>query len=394
MRVAVISDIHANLHALESVLENVDAESPDAIWCLGDLVGYGPRPNECCAIVRERADVSLVGNHDLASLGRVDIELFNYDAAAAARWTQTVLDDDARAYLEGLAPSAATEQAQLFHASPRDPVWDYVLGDEAALASFLLTTAPLVLVGHSHVALALAFDGGLVSGGLAPAGTERRLDESRVLLNPGLSGSRATAIRAPPGFCSTSSACLARSAASHTQSRERRTRCGRRLPEALATRLANENDRTHRVCGRPILLLVAALAASGCGGGERSAQTTLARGPRSRAPSPRTSPPGATWSPTRSTRVTSARRRRADELDATITAINNGQVPAEFQEAPSACERAREHGQLPAPADDHPGGRAERRGQGRGKKKGHEKNGGGFERGQHRHGSDGDRSRR
>jgi predicted phosphodiesterase len=188
MRVAVISDIHANLHALESVLDAIDAESPDAIWCLGDLVGYGPRPNECCAIVRERADVSLVGNHDLASLGRVDIELFNYDAAAAARWTQTMLDDDARNYLEGLAPSAATEQAQLFHASPRDPVWDYVLGDEAALASFLLTTAELVLVGHSHVALALAFDGGLVSGGLAPAGTERRLDDSRVLLNPGAVG--------------------------------------------------------------------------------------------------------------------------------------------------------------------------------------------------------------
>jgi predicted phosphodiesterase len=188
MRVAVISDIHANLHALDSVLADVDAESPDAIWCLGDLVGYGPRPNECCAVVRERADVSLVGNHDLASLGHVDIELFNHDAAAAARWTQTVLDDDARAYLEGLAPSAATEQAQLFHASPRDPVWDYVLGDEAALASFLLTTAPLVLVGHSHVALSLAFDGGLVSGGLAPAGTEPRLDESRVLLNPGSVG--------------------------------------------------------------------------------------------------------------------------------------------------------------------------------------------------------------
>jgi predicted phosphodiesterase len=188
MRVAVISDIHANLHALESVLVDVDAQSPDAVWCLGDLVGYGPKPNECCAIVGERADVCLVGNHDLACLGRVDIALFNADAAAAARWTQTVLDENARTYLDGLAPSAATEQAQLFHASPRDPVWDYVLSDEAAMASFLLTTAPLVLVGHSHVALSLTLENGLVSGGLAPAGLERRLDASRTLLNPGSVG--------------------------------------------------------------------------------------------------------------------------------------------------------------------------------------------------------------
>jgi predicted phosphodiesterase len=188
MRIAVISDIHANLHALEAVLVEVDAESPDAVWCLGDLVGYGPKPNECCAIVKERADVCLVGNHDLACLGRVDIELFNYDAAAAARWTQTVLDESARTYLDGLSPSAATEQAQLFHASPRDPVWEYVLSDEAALASFLLTTAQIVLVGHSHVALSLAFESGLVAGGVAPAGLERRLDDSRALLNPGSVG--------------------------------------------------------------------------------------------------------------------------------------------------------------------------------------------------------------
>jgi predicted phosphodiesterase len=188
MRVAVISDIHANLHALEAVLVDVDAQAPDAVWCLGDVVGYGPKPNECCAVVAERADICLVGNHDLVCLGRVDIELFNHDAEAAARWTQTVLDEGSRAYLDGLAPSSATEQAQLFHASPRDPVWDYVLSDEAALAAFLLTTAPLVLVGHSHVALSLTFDGGLVSGGVAAAGAERRLDGPRALLNPGSVG--------------------------------------------------------------------------------------------------------------------------------------------------------------------------------------------------------------
>jgi predicted phosphodiesterase len=189
MRAAVISDIHANLHALESVLADVDAEAPDAIWCLGDLVGYGPRPNECCAIVAERADLSLVGNHDLVALDDSDLSEFNHDAAAAALWTRGALSEESRQFLSELAPSAATEQAQLFHASARDPVWEYVLSDEAALATFALTTAPLVLVGHSHVALSLSSSKGhFLEGGLAPGGTERRLDDGRALLNPGSVG--------------------------------------------------------------------------------------------------------------------------------------------------------------------------------------------------------------
>jgi diadenosine tetraphosphatase ApaH/serine/threonine PP2A family protein phosphatase len=189
MRVAVISDIHANLHALETVLGEIDAAPPDAIWCLGDLVGYGPRPNECCTIVRERADVCLVGNHDLVCLGRIGIEEFNHEAAAAASWTRGQLDETAREFLDSLAPSAGVEQAQLFHASARDPIWEYVLTDEAALSTLLLTTAPLVLVGHSHVALEVELkDEGLLSGGLAPGGTERELDGGRRLLNPGSVG--------------------------------------------------------------------------------------------------------------------------------------------------------------------------------------------------------------
>jgi predicted phosphodiesterase len=189
MRVAVISDIHANLHALEAVFADLDAERPDAIWCLGDVVGYGPRPNECCAIVAERADLCLAGNHDLVGLGEGDVSEFNPEAAAAALWTRGVLSEQSRRFLSDLAPSAATEQAQLFHASARDPVWEYILSDEAALATFALTTAPLVLVGHSHVALSLVHETGrLLEGGLAPRGSERRLDEGRALLNPGSVG--------------------------------------------------------------------------------------------------------------------------------------------------------------------------------------------------------------
>jgi diadenosine tetraphosphatase ApaH/serine/threonine PP2A family protein phosphatase len=189
MRVAVISDIHANLYALEAVLAEIDTVAPEAVWCLGDLVGYGPRPNECCAIARDRTDVCLVGNHDLVCLGRIGVEEFNLEAAAAANWTRRQLDEASRDFLESLAPSAGVEQAQLFHASARDPVWEYVLTDESALATLLLTTAPLVLVGHSHVALAVELrDEGLLSGGLAPDGSERELDGGRQLMNPGSVG--------------------------------------------------------------------------------------------------------------------------------------------------------------------------------------------------------------
>jgi diadenosine tetraphosphatase ApaH/serine/threonine PP2A family protein phosphatase len=190
VRVAVMSDIHANLHALESVLAAVDAERPDELWCLGDLVGYGPRPNECTAIVAERADLCLVGNHDLVALDAtgVGIEEFNDDAAAAALWTRDALDDEARVVLEQLEPQARRDGVALFHASARDPVWEYVLDGEAALASIQLSRAPLVLVGHSHVALAIVLVGGELTGGLAPAATAVDLAAGQWLLNPGSVG--------------------------------------------------------------------------------------------------------------------------------------------------------------------------------------------------------------
>jgi predicted phosphodiesterase len=186
VRVAVISDIHGNLHALESVLRSVDAESPDALWCLGDLVGYGPRPNHCCALVAERADVCLIGNHDLGVLGRIDLEDFSPDAAASARWTAEVLEDEPRHYLESLSPSAVLDRAELYHASPRDPVWEYVLAPEVAFLSLEATDRPLVLVGHSHVAL--HFGAEELTLALGEDGDEIDLARERWLLNPGSVG--------------------------------------------------------------------------------------------------------------------------------------------------------------------------------------------------------------
>jgi predicted phosphodiesterase len=187
MRVAVISDVHANYHALEAVLEQIDAARVDAVWCLGDTVGYGPRPNECCERVEARADRCLVGNHDLVALGKLNVSDFNDEAAAAAVWTSSVLTPESRVFLESLRPVGQAEGVDLYHASARDPVWEYVLTEEAARATFELSSAPLILVGHSHVALALTRDGDEVAGGLAPAGTEADLN-GRWLLNPGSVG--------------------------------------------------------------------------------------------------------------------------------------------------------------------------------------------------------------
>ena len=188
MRIAVISDTHANLHALQAVLAAIAAEDVEEIWCLGDLVGYGPRPNECVALVREHASVCLVGNHDLAVVERLDLALFMGPAGAAARWTRTVLEDDARSFLLSLEPTARGEDVSLVHGSPRDPVWEYVLSEPAAAAAFADTTEPLVLVGHSHVALAIALDDRGVTGGVAEGGTEVDLPGRRHLLNPGSVG--------------------------------------------------------------------------------------------------------------------------------------------------------------------------------------------------------------
>jgi len=171
VRVAVISDIHGNLHALEAVLTDILSDGADEVWCLGDVVGYGPHPNECCALVRERASLCLCGNHDLAVVGGLDIADFAGDAAVAVRWTQDVLEPGNADWLRTLNPTAEREGAQLFHGSPRDAIWDYVLSDEVAVASLRLDEAA-----------------GMLDGGQAPGGTELPLEGRRSLLNPGSVG--------------------------------------------------------------------------------------------------------------------------------------------------------------------------------------------------------------
>lgn len=152
MRIVVVSDIHSNLVALETVL--AAAGSYDALWCLGDTIGYGPRPNECVALMRQHATIAITGNHDLACLGKIDLSDFNPDARKANEWNGEQLDADHRSWLEGLAPAAdVDERFTLAHGSPREPVWEYLLSPEQATANFALFPHAICLIGHSHVQL-------------------------------------------------------------------------------------------------------------------------------------------------------------------------------------------------------------------------------------------------
>jgi diadenosine tetraphosphatase ApaH/serine/threonine PP2A family protein phosphatase len=188
-RVAILSDIHANLTAFEAVLADVRREEPDAIWCLGDLVGYGAEPDGCVALAAEACDLCLVGNHDLVVLDRLDIAAFSPTAAAAARWTRTTLSQEARAFLEGLQPMDDTREIGLYHASPRDPVWEYVLSPLLAEKCIAAMEPRVGAIGHSHVALSFSDgEGGQVVGRQLTPDDEVDLSTGRWLVNPGAVG--------------------------------------------------------------------------------------------------------------------------------------------------------------------------------------------------------------
>ena len=190
MQVAVLSDIHANRHALEAVLEDVDRTDAQEIWCLGDVVGYGADPNDCCALVAERAAVCLAGNHDLAVTGELALDAFSRGAALAARWTQDVIEPGPLEWLSALRPAGERAGVALFHGSPRDPVWEYVLSALLADLCFDATPSDVTLIGHSHVALSFHREEGESATGEArrPEDEDAALDGRRWLLNPGSVG--------------------------------------------------------------------------------------------------------------------------------------------------------------------------------------------------------------
>ena len=152
MRIAIVSDIHANLTALRAVLAHAkDGGAIDGLWCLGDTVGYGPHPNECIAELRSYDSRTVAGNHDLAACGKMGTEEFNEAAASAAKWTEGQLSDDARTYLENLPLTVEEGDFTFVHGSLRWPEWEYLLSGEQAQAQFELQKTPISLVGHTHL---------------------------------------------------------------------------------------------------------------------------------------------------------------------------------------------------------------------------------------------------
>jgi diadenosine tetraphosphatase ApaH/serine/threonine PP2A family protein phosphatase len=189
MRIAILSDVHGNLPAFEAVLGDIEDESVEEVWCLGDLVGYGAQPDDCVQLARDRCDLSLAGNHDLVVTGDIPISDFSASAATAARWTQETIADETLDYLKGLRPADADRQPALYHASPRDPVWEYVLSTWQADECFDVMDARVAAVGHSHVALWFNRDDeGNMSGATAEAGGTQDLSGGRWLVNPGAVG--------------------------------------------------------------------------------------------------------------------------------------------------------------------------------------------------------------
>ncbi|MDX6609509.1 MAG: hypothetical protein QOF85_1434 [Solirubrobacterales bacterium] len=192
MRIGAITDIHANLPALEAVLADVEANGVEQVWCLGDVLGYGVEPDACTDLVRERCEICLVGNHDLAVLGSLDIASFSEAAAAAVEWTRANAGDRTLEFLRDLEPQGERGGYGLFHASPRDPVWEYVLSSEQADAGMDASAQRVGLIGHSHVALFFNRPAqGKVDetrGAQANDGARVDLDQGDWLINPGSVG--------------------------------------------------------------------------------------------------------------------------------------------------------------------------------------------------------------
>jgi predicted phosphodiesterase len=190
MRVAVISDIHSNLPALVAVLADIETHeiAADEVWCLGDIVGYGATPDACAALTEKLADVCLAGNHDLVVRGDLDINYFTTGAGAAARWTMHHISDRTREILAPLKPLEHGQAVGLYHASPRDPVWEYVLSVDQAQECLEQQSERVCLIGHSHVACYFHANGDTADGAVAPSGTVLQIPEGKWLLNPGSVG--------------------------------------------------------------------------------------------------------------------------------------------------------------------------------------------------------------
>ncbi len=192
MRVLLLADIHSNKTALDAVVADAAASGGfGAVWCLGDVVGYGPDPASCIEFLRSHDAVCVAGNHDLGVLGRVDVHQFNAVALAAVQWTAAHLSEADTAYLAALPSTLVQGPWTLVHGTPRDPVWEYLLDADTTLANLPFITTPWFLVGHSHLPLVFVTgETGLKMRGrmLRPGETVRCFGDTEGAINPGSVG--------------------------------------------------------------------------------------------------------------------------------------------------------------------------------------------------------------
>ena len=189
MQVAIATDIHGNRHAFEAVIDAAEREGAEELWCLGDLVGYGGDPDASVELARRHCAVCLAGNHDLAVVDVLSLEEFSRGAALAATWTRDVIQPETREFLLSLKPEGNAQGVGLFHASPRDPIWEYVLSGLTAELCFDATDFRVSFIGHSHVALSFHRPEGFpATGSTQREGTELDLTQGEWLINPGSTG--------------------------------------------------------------------------------------------------------------------------------------------------------------------------------------------------------------
>ena len=189
MRVAILADIHSNLEAFTAVLADITRKGEvDEIWCLGDVVGYGPDPGPCIELLKRCNHVCVAGNHDLAAIGKVDTKYFNSHAAAAIDWTAQQLSWEDKQYLEKLPLTIEKDNFTLVHGSPMDPVFEYLISGGIAARNFSRFKTAYCLVGHSHQPISFKQEGSeVVPIGLS-IGVGVILGKSRMIINPGAVG--------------------------------------------------------------------------------------------------------------------------------------------------------------------------------------------------------------
>ncbi len=187
VRYAIIGDIHANLAAFAAVLDDIKRRGGvEKVWCLGDVVGYGPDPHECLELLRQTNHVCVAGNHDWAAIGKIDTSEFNPDAAAACHWTAQQLSSTDIEYLEKLPLVIEEGDFTLVHGSPREPIWEYILSIDTARENFTYFKSRFCMVGHSHVPLVSSCnESGLCSFSRFLANTGVALGRDRLIINPG-----------------------------------------------------------------------------------------------------------------------------------------------------------------------------------------------------------------